>query len=215
MVYFGQMARKESNRLYAPNRIRELREQRDMSMEMLGVKAAEYLGREEEMSFSMVAKLEKSMRALSLDYILAFAKALDVTPTEIFTEPDQSVRLAPVLGKIAAGNWAEAIQDPRGYVPIPANLAGKNAFALLPDGDSMDLIVGDDGYIIVDPDEIDLTNKKYYAVANAAGETTFKMFSASPPTLVPCSSNAAHQPILIGQEPFTTIGRVTFAGKFL
>ncbi|QUT04025.1 helix-turn-helix domain-containing protein [Sphingobium phenoxybenzoativorans] len=209
------MTRKESNRLYAPNRIRELREARDLSMEMLGSKVAEHLGREEEVSFSMVAKIETRMRALSLDYILAFAKALNVSPTEIFAEPEKTVRYAPILGKIAAGNWSEAVRDPRGWVPIPPDVAGPKAFALLPDGDSMDLIVGDHGYIIVDPDQIDLINRKYYAVANAVGETTFKMFSASPPMLMPCSSNKAHEPILIGREPFTTIGRVTFAGKML
>lgn len=190
-----------------PNRIREVRKQRGMTMQELGEKAG--------MHYTTVAKIERSQRGLKLNYLAAIAAALGVKPIDLIGgAPDvMPIRMVPLVGKIAAGNWSEAIEDPIGTVPAP--VGGPNAFALRPDGDSMDLIVGPDSYIVVDPDEFELRDGKVYAMKNGDGETTFKRFRAEPPRLEPCSSNPEHKPIPFGREPLTTIGRVVWQGSEL
>jgi len=42
---------------------------------------------------------------------------------------------------------------------------------------------------------------------NGEGETTLKRFRADPLRLEPCSSDPQYQPIALGKEPFTVIGR--------
>jgi SOS-response transcriptional repressor LexA len=74
----------------------------------------------------------------------------------------------------------------------------------------MDKLVGEDGLIIVDPDQRDLINGKLYCVRNIAGEATFKRYRADPPQLEPMSSNPYHTAIPLGREPFIVIGRVTY-----
>jgi len=190
-----------------PNRIREVRKERGMTLEELGEKAG--------MHYTTVAKLEKSQRGLKLAYLAAIANALNVEPRDLLgSVPDiLPMRMVPLIGRVAAGNWSEAIEDPLGSVPSPAG--GANAFALRPDGDSMDLVVGPDAYIVVDPDDYELRDYKIYAMRNVDGETTFKRFRSDPPRLEPCSSNPSHQPIPLGREAVTTIGRVVWQGSEL
>ena len=119
--------------------------------------------------------------------------------------------MVPIVGRIAAGNWREAIAEPLGYLPCP--VGGPNAFALKPEGTSMDLVVGDNALIVVDPDELDLLEGKFYSVMNANGETTFKRYRGDPPQLEPVSSDPSHKVIPLGREPFTVIGRVVWQGS--
>ena len=187
------------------NRIREVRVERGMSLEELG--AAIGVG------FSTVAKFERSQRTLSLDLLTSIAKALSVTPADLIGEPmaGPPLRTVPIVGKIAAGNWLEAIEDPIGYVAVPN--AGANSFALVPDGDSMDLIVPEGSIIVIDPDAKELADGRIYAVMNREHETTFKMYRSDPPRLEPCSSNPAHKPIPLLSEPMEMIGRVVWQAR--
>lgn len=153
------------------------------------------------------------MRSFGDDITHRLAEVLQTTPAAIDpkAKPTSPLRMVPLVGRIAAGNWREAIQDPSGWVPALAG--GPNSFALLPDGDSMDLIVAEGTKIVVDPDEFDLLDGKIYAVMNGEGDTTFKRFRADPPRLEPCSRNPEHKPIVLGREPFTVVGRVVaYAG---
>jgi SOS-response transcriptional repressor LexA len=79
----------------------------------------------------------------------------------------------------------------------------------------MDTICHAGGFIVVDPDQRDLIDKKYYVVTNGDHEATFKQFCADPLSLVPCSTNPLHQPIPLGSEPFRVIGRVVYVGQEL
>jgi phage repressor protein C with HTH and peptisase S24 domain len=72
----------------------------------------------------------------------------------------------------------------------------------------MDLLVEDGSMIIVDPGDRQFFHKRYYAVQNGEGETTFKQYLGDPARLVPCSSNPAHKEIILGEEPITIIGRI-------
>lgn len=122
--------------------------------------------------------------------------------------PGVPMRSIPVIGMVAAGNWREAIQQPHDVMPAPDPRLPPRAFGLEVIGDSMDLLVEEGGFVVVDPDDRSLFPDRYYVVVNAEGETTFKQFKADPARLVPCSTNPAHGEIAIGGEPFEVIGRV-------
>lgn len=114
----------------------------------------------------------------------------------------------PVIGEIAAGNWKEAVKRSTLSIPAPHPSMPPQAFALEVSGDSMDLLVDDGAMIIVDPGDRQFFHKRYYAVQNGEGETTFKQYLGDPARLVPCSSNPAHNEIILGDEPITIIGRI-------
>ncbi len=193
-------------------RIQQLRKERGLTQEELAARIAEDSASRFSggVHLTSISKIENGKTRLTLDWVGAIARALKVTPHEIIGPA--SIRFVPWIGQIAAGNWSEAIEHPSGYIPAAADVGGPNCFALQPVGDSMDRIVVEGGWIIVDPDQRDLIDRKLYAVRNAEGETTFKQYQADPPALLPCSSNPAHQPIPLGREPFTVIGRVTWVG---
>ncbi|KKC24891.1 LexA family protein [Sphingomonas sp. SRS2] len=125
-----------------------------------------------------------------------------------------AVRYIPFVGKVPGGNWREAVQQALGTIPVAAEGMPVNAVALKVVGDSMNRLVDDGGYIIFDPDDRSLFPDKFYVIQNAEGETTFKQFKSDPARLVPCSLNPAYQDILIGDQPFSIVGRViAFHGR--
>ena len=190
-----------------PNRIREVRKERGMTLEQLGEKAG--------MHYTTVAKLEKSQRGLKLSYLSALSTALGVLPRDLLgAEPEiMPMRMIPLIQSTEAGDWAKAVEDPLGSVPSPAG--GARAFALRPDAGLMDLVVGPDAYIVVDPEDLELRDHKIYAMRQADGGTTFRRFRTDPPRLEPCSSTSEQQAILLGGEAVTTIGRVVWQGSEL
>lgn len=120
-------------------------------------------------------------------------------------ENAQPVKVLPVIGLIAAGSWADAVQEPLGFIYSP--YGGANAFALRVDGDSMDKVAMPGASIIIDPDERELRDGKAYAVMNELGEATFKTFRNDPARFEPASNNPNHTTIRIGEDGFTVIGR--------
>jgi repressor LexA len=188
-----------------PNRIRELRESAGVSQDEL---AARIGG---DVRGATVSRLENGRMVLTLDWMLKIAKGLQVPVTDLIAESASPVRMVPVIGQISAGAWQEAVAEPNGWVPIPPGAAGPKAFALKPLGDSMNLVVIEEGYAVIDPDQRELVPGKVYAFRNEHGETTFKRYIDSPPRLEPCSTNPEHKPFLLGSEPLVVIGRVVFA----
>lgn len=184
------------------HRIRELRIEAGLSLEGL----AERIG--DGTHFTTLAKIERSQRTISLDWIIKIANALKVEPAALLQSGRKPVTLIPLVGKIAAGNWREAILDPIEMIPVAG--VGPNAFALQPEGDSMNNIVSEGSIIVIDPDQLDLLEGKLYAMMNGHGETTFKRYRSDPPRLEPVSTNPEHQAIPLGREPFTVIGRVVW-----
>ena len=197
-------------RTYASNNIKRLRQAAGLTLDELAARM------EPESTASTVAKLENRKMACSVDYILAIAKVLEVPPSEIISEgPVNNVRFIPLVGNVAAGRWQDAVAVSEQSLAIPSHLRGANLFALRPEGDSMDRICSDGGFIVVDPEQRDLLDKKFYVIMNDEGECTFKQFSLNPLQLVPCSTNQEHQPIPLGQSPFSVIGRVIYVGQEL
>lgn len=181
------------------DRIRAMRLEKGWSQEQLADAA--------ETTKATISKIERSVMRLTAGWIIRLSVALRVPPSSLFSNDmgmDQ-IRGVPLVGRIAAGNWREAIQDPQGYVAFTG--AGLNAFAFTPEGDSMNKAFPEGAHLVIDPDDIALRDGKMYAFMNAEGETTIKYYHSEPARLVPASYNSAHQPVLLGSEPITVIGR--------
>lgn len=191
------------------NNIRALRKGRGWTMEQLAERI------EGSPHYTTIAKLERNERGLSLEWMRKIATALEVQPEDLFSSDParRAVRMVPLIGEIAAGNWKEAVHDPIGYVP--AISGGPRVFGLKTSGDSMNRVIMENAYLLVDPDMADLVDGKIYAVRNEQGEATVKFYRPDPPRLEPASTNPAHKPIFFGQEPFTIIGRVIWQGQEL
>ena len=130
-------------------------------------------------------------------------------------ERQPEVQLVPIIGMSNAGNWREAIHSPGGAVPLPTGGASPRAFAVEVKGDSMDLLVQEGEYVVVDPDQTQLYNDKVYLIENAEHETQIKLYRSNPARFEPRSRNDTHQPIFIGEAHVRVIGRVVWRGGAL
>ncbi|WP_294390373.1 S24 family peptidase [uncultured Sphingomonas sp.] len=190
-----------------PSRIRDLRLQRGWSQGDLAERAGT--------TIATISKMERSMRGLSLDWVERLASALDMSAHALLGSGQPAgLRTIPVVGRIAAGNWQEAIEDPVGHIVVPDDV-GPNAFALEPHGDSMDMVAPAGSIVVIDPDQHELRDGAIYAIMNGGGETTLKQFRADPARLEPQSSNPDHKTIALGREPFTVIGRAVSVNRRL
>jgi repressor LexA len=187
------------------NRIRELRKARGLSQEELALRIGG------DTSTSTISRIEAGRINLTQAWLEKIGSALGVNPIDLIADAASQVRLIPIIGYVSAGQWAEAIEAPDGWLPIPGDIGGPQAFALKPKGDSMDQLAAEGEFIVVDPDQLELIAGKAYIVTNGEGDATFKRYRPDPPRLEPDSSNPEHQPILIGREPFLVVGRVVYA----
>lgn len=182
------------------NRIRELREKMGLSRRAL----AEIAGT----TANQLVKLENGDRRLSDHWADRLANPLGVQAYELMLPEGVPIelRMVPMLGSVSCGNWKEAVQSASRRVP--SVFGGPNSFALEPDGDSMNKLIPLGGYIVVDPDQLGLSDGKAYVIMNGDGEATAKLYRSNPPRLEPCSTNDQHQAILVGEQHFRVIGRV-------
>lgn len=182
------------------NRIKELRK----ALKLTQPELAKLVGTTK----NQLIKLESGDRRLSDHWAARLAPHLGVQPYELFMSqaPTGILRQVPIIGHIACGDWQEAIEHAEGSVPAVAG--GPNVFALRAQGDSMNQLINDGGYLYVDPDDTDLIDGKIYVVMNGDNETTAKKFHSSPARLVPCSDNPVHHEISLGKDKYTVIGRV-------
>jgi SOS-response transcriptional repressor LexA len=157
---------------------------------------------------TQLGKLERGERRLSDHWARLIAPHLGVEPYELYMPEGISTRMrfVPLIGIVSCGNWREAVQHVTDRVPTFR--AGENLFALRPEGDSMNQVIRGHGYIVVDPDDVDLIDSRFYVVMNEAGEATAKQFRANPARLEPASDNPDHRAIFLGREPFTVVGRI-------
>lgn len=123
------------------------------------------------------------------------------------------VRAIPQIGLASAGVWQEAVTMTPGIRFIPASLCGKRAFAVEIVGDSMDKLLPEGGWAVVDPDQRHLYAGKVYLIANGDEETTVKRFCGEPSRFEPVSNNDMHQPFVLDDQPFRVIGRIVSYGS--
>jgi repressor LexA len=182
------------------NRIAELRRAKGLTAEAL----AELAGTKK----TQLGKLERGERRLSDHWAARLAPHLGVQPYELLMPSGVAIKVhyLPVIGQVSCGNWIEAIEDTSDYVPTTYD--SPNAFGLRPFGNSMDKIIKEGGFIVVDPDRLDLIDGKYYVVMNDQGESTAKQYRGNPARLVPCSSDPSYAEISVGRDHFTVVGQI-------
>lgn len=127
-------------------------------------------------------------------------------------EREPNFRIVPVIGITSAGRWREAIEMPVGKMPVPNGIAGERAFGLEVAGDSMDKLINDGGWVLIDPDRKELRPGSCYLISNGEGEATVKMYQRTPPRFEPCSNNEEHKGFLMSDADFTVIGKVVWRG---
>jgi repressor LexA len=195
--------------LKAQNRIGELRKARGLTQEELG---GEMIA---ELTGSTVAKLENGRQKLTVDYAQDIARVLGVSVTELLGLDDAGVRVVTLVEHIGPSGWQQAVKDSDRSIAVPGTLRGRDIFAVKSTDDSMDLIVGEGGFVVVDPGDCELISGKVYMVMDGSGTATCRRFRADPLQLEPCSRNPDHAPIRVGSEPFTVVGRVIYSGQEL
>lgn len=188
-----------------PNRVRALRAEKGWSLADLAERAGT--------TRSQIQKLETSQRRLDFEWVSRLAKAFEISEQELIWQtvgtPSQGIRMVPLIGEIAAGNWREAIEHRIGEVA--AIDASDEAFALQARGSSMDKLVPDGGYVIIEPALRDLREGKVYAIMNEEGETTIKRFRHDPARLEPCSHDPSYEAFSLGHANYRVVGQVTGA----
>lgn len=119
----------------------------------------------------------------------------------------------PIIGYSSAGVWREAVEVPQGYLPIPPQIAGEKSFAVKVSGDSLDKIVPDGSYVVIDPDQRELYAGKFYLLQNTEHEVTVKCYQRTPARFCPVSNNPDHADILVSDHDFVVVGRVVWRGS--
>lgn len=128
-------------------------------------------------------------------------------------EEAPQIQWVPLIGLASAGSWNEAVVMPERQRPIPPGLAGKKAFAVEIVGDSMDRILPEGGWAVVDPDQVRLYSGKVYLIENEEHDTTIKRYMGEPARFEPVSNNPTHQPLFLENITHTVIGRVVSYGN--
>lgn len=117
-----------------PNRIRELRKAKGLSLERLAELS--------EVSISYLGRIETGERRMNSDSLAAIAKALGVPPAALILPDSQpnadplpieapADRASPsikIIGEVAAGVWREANAD--AFEPMPVSIAHDGRFPI-------------------------------------------------------------------------------------
>ena len=156
---------------------------------------------------SAVAKILRGERQVKVHEAAKIYEYLRLIPVE-----HSAVRTIPLIGFAAAGRWREAIVTPQGRMMIPSHISGARAFAVEVEGDSMNRVIRDGSWIVVDPDDKALVSRCVYLIQNDEYEVTVKRYMSTPARFEPDSDNPEHQPFLTGDCDFTVLGRVVWQG---
>lgn len=189
-----------------PNRIREWRVRRGLTLERL----EELTG----IDLKKLSRIERGDRRLNTADLATIASALGVNQSELLslntaavTDPIAEV---PLISWVNAGRLAEAADPyPVGMAESFITLATRERglFALRVVGNSMNRVAPDGATIIVKPGETTLISGKCYIIKDAAGDVTFKRFRPSPDRFEPFSTEDDHVTVFPA-EGMQIVGRV-------
>lgn len=157
---------------------------------------------------SAMSKILKGQRKVEVAEAAKIYDRLNIVPVE-----HTGVRVIPVIGFTSAGSWREAVQVPIGRMSLPQHIAGVNSFAVEVQGDSMNKLIDDGGWIVVDPNDKVLRAGKCYLLQNDSHEVTVKQYAAAPPRFEPVSDNSEHVSFLVSEFEFKVLGRVVWKGS--
>lgn len=159
---------------------------------------------------SAVSNILNGSRRVKLDERVKIEKALG--GEEISAEQSPIVWV-PVIGLASAGAWREAVEIPSYSMPMRRKPHCNMAFAVEVRGDSMDKILPEGGWAVVDPDQRTLYEGKVYLIGNHEFEATIKRYHNNPARFEPVSHNPMHSTIMMGEHQITVIGRIVSYGN--
>lgn len=193
------------SRTYMQNRIRELRKAKGFTLEALGA------AMESELTPSTVAKLEKGAMALTADYLIEIARVLDVSPGQVLGIDASDATHIPLVewGRVCAYLTGKAVN--MGHVAVPLHLASSSVFAVKVECCKAARLV-EYGFVVVDTSQVTLEDLRWYLIETRGAQATAVRFSSNPPAFMPGDSDIPPDPIPLGSEPFTVIGRIVFVG---
>lgn len=119
----------------------------------------------------------------------------------------------PIIGLAAAGNWREAVEIPLGRMVIPSHVASRHAFAVEVKGDSMNLLIEDGGWVVIDPEDQVLRPGKCYLIQNDEFGVTVKRYQRMPARFEPVSTNGEHRAFEVTEVRYHILGRVVWKGE--
>ena len=154
-----------------------------------------------------VAEIKKGTRRIQQNEMPILAEFFGMGAVDQ-SETESNIVWVPVIGIAAAGSWRDAIEVPAFLVPQIRTPNCNKAFAVQVDGDSMNQILPERSYAVIDPDQKDLRHNRVYLIQNGGGETTIKRFCNEPARFEPVSDNPCHNVIHIGEHDIIVIGRV-------
>lgn len=156
---------------------------------------------------SAVAKILSGERQVKVHEAAKIYELLQLIPIE-----HSSTRSVPLIGFASAGKWREAVDMPRGRMILPQHVSGARAFAVETEGDSMNRVIPPGSWIVADPDDKVLVNRRIYLIQNADHEVTVKRYMSAPARFEPDSDNPEHKPFLVGDCEFSVLGRIVWQG---
>jgi SOS-response transcriptional repressor LexA len=157
---------------------------------------------------SALDKILRGERQIKVEEAGRIYHELKLVPIEHST-----TKSVPIIGLTAAGTWREAVSMPIGRMVIPSHVAGHRAFAVEVAGDSMDLLIEDGGWIVVDPDDQVLRPGKSYLLQNEEFGVTVKRYQKLPARFEPVSTNPEHKAFEVSALSFVIVGRVVWKGS--
>lgn len=193
-------------------RIKEYRENLGLSQEALGNKIGK--------TRSAISQYESDVIVPRMGVIESLASVFNIDKAEIIgiTSHNSEFIDVPRLGAIAAGTPIEmvAVEDTQ---PVPAKVMEQHpdAFLLTVEGRSMDRILPDGSYALVDPcDDVDHDGQPYAVCVNGYDATIKRVnklangFELAPDSTDPTYKSKVYDYGEEGTEQITIIGRVVY-----
>lgn len=169
---------------------------------------ARYESGDNDVKSSVLVKMSNAM-GVTISYLLGMENA---------ALPNNSTIDVPLYGKIAAGEPIEMVEvEDSQPVPIKVHEKFPDAFLLRVEGDSMNRILPNGSYALIDPAQKEPISGKPYAVCVNGYDATIKRVRRlnNGFELVPDSTDPTYVPKVFnynepGTDPVTVIGRVVY-----
>lgn len=186
---------------FDPERVRTEMAKRGISQ----TEMAKVLGLPSQSAFSNILTGKRAVKVHEAETIYRYlGLAMAKESTGLFQ--------VPIIGFSGAGQWREAVEVPLGWFPVPPAVAGPKSFSVQVSGDSMDQVLPDGSYAVVDPDQRELRDGKCYLLQNGDHEVTIKCYRRNPSRFVPLSNNDTHQEFLVSDHDLVILGRIVWHG---
>ena len=169
---------------------------------------ARYESGDTDVKSSVLVKMSNAM-GVTISYLLGMENA---------ALPNNSTIDVPLYGRIAAGEPIEMVEvEDSQPVPIKVHEKFPDAFLLRVEGDSMNRILPNGSYALIDPAQKEPISGKPYAVCVNGFDATIKRVRRlnNGFELVPDSTDPTYVPKVFnynepGTDPVTVIGRVVY-----